>query len=325
MNQRPVRATRRGWRTAPRMAPAGTRMARGPRLPTTMSQAPRHDVHDRRQPTHGALELLPQHHVPEAPPGLGVGVVERWVHRRAQGQVGVDGYGGQGQDGQAAQDQAPALPQDARCHEQDEGGDARRQEQREGVVAQRQPVDEGRCDQPAPSPRVAAAVVLLPACQQHQDECRQEGVQRMRVGPRGEAPGDGRRHEHDAGQDAQRPASRGLHDTDGEEPGCAGHQQRREQVGPEGLVAEGLKDDRCQPGQQGVGRVAGGMGDAQHRPDGLELGRVPGAHVGHQGGHVEEQGDARHEGEGQQRATCNRAVVALRTAPRAHHPSVTPQ
>ena len=79
-----------------------------------------------------------------------------------------------------------------------------------------------------------------------------------------------------------------LDDGDRDERAGARDQDGRQQVGPQGRVAERLEQHRRQPQQQHVAGIAGGMRDAQDRTEGLELAGVPEPEAGHQGAHVEQ-------------------------------------
>ena len=296
-----------------------------------MSQAPGHDV-ERAAAAHRTepWNCCPRTTYQKPSQVCGVGVVERRVHRRAQGQVGVDGDGGQGQDGQAAPGPGAsaatgcAAPRAARRRRCPAPGAASGR----GcpATARRRRPPRPASARPAASPRRSA---LLPARQQHQDERRQEDVQRVRVGPRREAPGDRRHREDDAGQDAQRPASRGLHDTDGEE-----RRLRRPSAAPRAGW----------PGRPRCRRAAGRPRPA--RPAGCRSGsrwdgrcpapaRWPGTRPCPRcprrasGWARRAAARARHEGEGQQRATCSRARRGpaqrpWRSPPQRHAPVDAP-
>ena len=210
------------------------------------------------------------------------------------------------------------------------------------MVAEREPEDDRGGHEPAtgagtarpgPGPgRPAPVGASPPGDQQHEEQRGEEDVEGVGVGAGREPPGDGRDREREAGHEPERPAPR--QPAPPRRPASAaapGDEQRREQVGPIGLVAERLEHDRGQPGQQRVGREAGGMGDPEHRPDGLELGGVPGAHVGQQRGHVEQRDRRRHGTAGQPEGRARPTVIGL--DPRAwladrpvrpHHPRVTP-
>ena len=193
-------------------------------------------------------------------------------------------------------------------------------DRRAGAVA----VARGRPERP----RRRAALAPSPLDQEHEDQRGEEDVERVRVGPLPEAPGDGRDRERDARQEAQRPAARGLHRRDGRS--AAAPATSRPRAGSRGRPRcrrAGAPPRRARPAA--CRWVARGVGDAQHRPDGLELGGVPGAHVGQERGHVERQrareGDAsrhdeRHAGG---RRTDRRAAVGRGRSGR-YHPSLTP-
>ena len=114
----------------------------------------RHDLGRGGQRPDRALELLTEHEVPEALRGPRHRVVERRLHRRAQGEVRIDRDGHDRDRRRAGEDEPPSSPQDARLDEQHVRRDAGREQERERVVAERQPEDDRRREQPgAGAPR----------------------------------------------------------------------------------------------------------------------------------------------------------------------------
>ena len=159
----------------------------------------------------------------------------------------------------------------------DEEDDARDEEGGQGVVGHRDAADDGCAKEPA------IGSPPLPAEEEGEEERRQRDVEPVRVGMGGQPPGERERAEDKAGGEGEQRASRQLTDEDHGERRRACRQERRQQVHPERRLAERREDDRGEPAEDDVGRVAGRVGGAQDRADGLELTGVP-------------EGDARQEG-----------------------------
>jgi hypothetical protein len=119
-------------------------------------------------------------------------------------------------------------------------------------------------------------------------------VERVGIGAETDGPGLGAHGEDEAGRDADHEAASQPRHEGGHDAHRRGREQGVQQVGAERLVAQRLEQDGCDPGQQRVRRVARGMGNPQHRPDRLELGRIPEADVGHERAPIKRQ---RHEGD----------------------------
>ena len=184
------------------------------------------------------------------------------------------------------------------------------------MVAQRQAVhDRGREQPPTSSPRIRLSA-RLPQPQQEQHGSCQVDMQCVRIGARRDPPGHRRQDEGQPGQKPERPAPGRTGGACGQQAAGSSYEQRRKQVGSIGLLPEWLQQHRREPGQERVGGVARRMGDAEHWPDRLELGRVPDPYIGQQGGHVNRQRD--HEDD------ARRQQVAAPGGGR-HHPRVTPQ
>ncbi len=284
----------RGCRTSPATRPATASSARGPRSwtnsPHTAVVMPAMSGSGPNDP----WNCWPMHHVPETLPGRRVRVIQGRAHRCSQRQVEVDEGRRQGEGRHRRQDQSPLPPQDPWRHQQHEGGDARCQQQRQGVVAQGEPVDHGCRHEPPRAGALDAYFTRLPQAQEHQQHGGQEDVQRMRVGPYAPMPGDGRERERQARHESCGRTTRRHHGPQRQQGGGAGHGQGGQQIRPVGLVAKGLQHHRRQPRQQGVGGVAGGVGDAQHGTDRLHLGGVPEADIRQERPPVDPQRDRQH-------------------------------
>ena len=279
----------------------------------------REDVEDGARPADERVlqqppELEAQDEVGEAPQRRGMCVVEWRVHRGPDRNVRVQNDREDGDDPGAGQHEARPPREQAGLDRQQQQQDARGQQDGQRVVAQRdrvhgrrrqeQPV-RGRVGRPLP-PRVGLPDALRPGDQQEEQERREEEVERVRVGPLRRPPGDRCAGQQQAGGDSRDgPPGQPLHRGGDEAPG-SGHQDRGEQVDPEGRVAERGQDDAGGPREQHVRRKPRGMRDPQDRPDGLELGRVPEPDGRHECREVQREGD--HEG-----------------ADGTHHPSTTPQ
>ena len=172
------------------------------------------------------------------------------------------------------------------------------------------------------------SLATAPLDEQHEDERDEEHVKRMRIGADADPPRDRHDGERDARQEAEAGPARELDRGDGRERGGTGDEQRGEEVRAIGLVPERLEHDRREPGEEGVRREPGRVGDPEDGPDRLELGGVPGADVGQEGAHVEGQGPdegeaGRHDIGPERDGPVGWSLVRLDRC-RGHHPSVTP-
>ena len=164
---------------------------------------------------------------------------------------------GDGQGGGAQQHQLPLLPQDAGRDRQHEQRDAGRQQQRQGVIAEGHPEADGRGQQPASGVRPGAALAGCPSrCSSTSSSADEEQVQAVRIGADRVLPRDGRHGQQRAGDHADGGSPRDLDDGDGDEGAGAGHEDRRQQVGPQRGVTERLQHHGRQPQQQHVAGIA---------------------------------------------------------------------
>jgi len=231
----------------------------------------------------GTDELLPQDDIQEPLEGLRVAVDQRRPEQpRAQRQLEVEQQGDPERDPDGRQHE-PGSSQHARVDDDHRDHDARREEQRERMVRDGHAEHRGSREQPpvrhAIGPRLAALVARadprLPPDEQQHDQRDEREMQGVRVGVGGDAPGDrGRRKPEPRGRrdGERRPQPAG--DGDG---GARGDrdEDRRQEVHPEGRIAQGHEDDRGQPAEQHVRRKAGRVHHAEQRPDGLGFSSVP--------------------------------------------------
>ena len=116
---------------------------------------------------------------------------------------------------------------------------------------------------------------FLPLDEEEQQERHEEQVKGVRICAQGNRPGltgQGQR-EARGHADQQSTGQPGHgHSHQGDRPG---DEKRGQQVRPQGLVAERLEEDGRDPGEHRVRRVAGWVGDPEHRTDRLELGLCP--------------------------------------------------
>ena len=213
-------------------------------------------------------------------------VDERRVHGRADRQLEEEGDDRDGQDRDAG-DHGPPPEDHAPVGREHEEPDGRRQQQGQRVVGHGDAVDERRRPRASDrrgrrSPGPSLWRRWSQVEQQHEQDRPPGPVEHVRVGVGGEPP-----EELAAGQQrdpiARAISRRPVQDLDDGRPSPAtadGRQDRLEQVHPVGGIAERLQDDRGQPAEDHVARIAGRMGGAHDRTDRLELGRVPGHDAG---------------------------------------------
>ncbi len=208
------------------------------------------------------------------------------------------------------------------------------------MVAQRQAEDDGRRHEPACVAAIGVPAPLSPPHEQEQQQGDEGEVERVGIRAKADAPDGGGECQSDTGRQREESPPRELDHHRGGEAAGGRDEQRGEEVRSQRFVAEWLEQDRRQPGEQRVAGIAGRVGDAEHRSDGLELGRVPERDVGQEGAHLEgERDEERREGRrkgaprDEGRGRTARAAVSRRGPRRrgggsrclVHHPSVTPQ
>ena len=299
-----------------RGTPTGIRSARYPNwawASATRSPSLRRQVAERV--AERAPELLGQGDVPEAVPGLGLGVDERRPERARRGAAA------RGRRATTVATSASAQAAEEPRPEHDAGLDG------QDVQADRRPPGAGSASGCRPtgrrrsrrrrasdprSPRRRLRGAAAPS-----GRGRRRGARRTRGGAGGDRHGS--RWRQTTGVRARpRPAAMARASRAGEAPDEPnrgrrrdGDAEQREDVHPEGRLAERGQEDVGDEAEQDVRRVARRVGRAQDRQDRLELAGVPEPDTGHEPRPDDQDDDEGHE----QRRQGRRAAQPDRPGP----------
>ena len=271
-------------------------------------------------------ELLGQGDGPEPIPGIRLPVHERctkWTGPERQLEIDSTDRSDQRQ---GAQRQEPGTQQDAGMNAEDEQANGDSKEQSQGVVADGQAKDDARDDQPTIGGCLRSPAGLLPAHQPYQQEDHERKVEGMGVRVRTQPPRRRRqRYRHAGGHRNCCPAGQTRHEMDGARRGD-GHAQKGQDVHPERRLAERSQEQVDQPADKDVRRVAGRMGGAHDRQDGLEFAGVPIGDVG-QHARPDQRDHERRDRHGADDRQPPPGALQARVCPghRTHHPSRLPQ
>ena len=155
-------------------------------------------------------------------------------------------------------------------------------------------VAEGQPDQQPADREVRSSAALRPDQRPVDDQGHEHQVERIDLGHGRRGPDRAHGAHRQGRRDRQDRADTQPQRDQAEGDQADGHVDRRQEVGPEGNRAD--RQQLGQPGHHDVGRVAGGVGNAQDVGHGGHLAPVTERHAGHQRPEVDQH---RHDGDRQ--------------------------